>query len=649
VKGPENAFDKILIANRGEIACRIMRTAHAMGYETVAVFSDADADALHVKMAGEAVHIGASPAAESYLNARAIIGAAKKSGASAIHPGYGFLAENADFAAACDAAGIVFVGPPAEVIRTLGDKARAKAIAAAAGAPCVPGYTGEDQSSGRLQSEAATLGFPLLIKAVAGGGGRGIRAVASAGVLHDELEAARREAAAAFGDGRLMLEKLIEEPRHIEVQIFGDAHGNVVHLFERDCTTQRRRQKIIEEAPSPALTGERRERITSYAVAIAQRAGYQNAGTVEFIADRNGNIYFLEVNTRLQVEHPVTELLTGLDLVEWQLRVAAGKPLPLTQDQIERTGHAIEVRLCAEDPADGFRPQTGDVIFWRPETAAGVRVDSGIAEGGCVSPFYDSMIAKVISHGQSRAEAIRKLRFALKKAPLLGLATNQAFLSRLVHTAEFANATLSTASLDRWSQAGHEIFGQKRPSPETVALAAALFANGSRLPLGIDMVCGGEEMAVRYRSGGDGASVVETESSVQELTIEDRSFPGIAYCANGVRRRAIAVLKDCALHVSCDGESFTFTERNAAGGTPGPDDDGIVRAPVAGRIAKVFVREGEALTAGTGLAVIEAMKMEIRVTSPRDGVVASLFAVEGGQVAQGGILCEIEKAGIDHG
>ena len=334
------------------------------------------------------MHIGASPPAESYLNIGAILDAAKKSGAGAIHPGYGFLAENADFAEACEAAGIVFVGPPAQVIRALGDKARAKAIAAAAGVPCVPGYPGEDQSGGRFQSEAGKIGFPLLIKAVAGGGGRGIRAVASAVFFQDELEAARREASAAFGDARLMLEKLIEAPRHIEVQVFGDAYGSVAHLFERDCTTQRRRQKIVEEAPSPALTEELRAQVTGYTVALARSAGYRNAGTVEFIADRNGNIYFLEVNTRLQVEHPVTEMLTGIDLVEWQLRIAAGEPLPLRQEQISRAGHAIEVRLCAEDPADGFRPQTGGVSLWRPGEAAGVRIDSGIEEGGSVSPFY---------------------------------------------------------------------------------------------------------------------------------------------------------------------------------------------------------------------------------------------------------------------
>ena len=381
-------FQKILIANRGEIACRIARTAKAMGYRTVAVFSDADARALHVRSADEAVRIGLAAPQDSYLNIPAILEAVQKTGAEAIHPGYGFLAENADFTEACERAGIVFIGPPAGVIRKMGDKAAAKAVMQTAGVPCVPGYYGEDQSDKRLAAEVGKLDFPLLIKAVGGGGGRGIRAVRTATELHEQLAAARREAKSAFGDDRLMLERLIEHPRHLEVQVFGDNHGTIVHLFERDCTTQRRRQKIIEEAPSPVLTPALREKLTGYAVEAARAVGYRNAGTVEFIADAELNIYFLEMNTRLQVEHPVTEMVTGLDLVEWQLRIAAGEPLPLRQDQISLRGHAIEARLCAEDPYDGFRPQTG-IVLCAPRSQDGIRVDSGVEVDSEVSPYYE--------------------------------------------------------------------------------------------------------------------------------------------------------------------------------------------------------------------------------------------------------------------
>jgi geranyl-CoA carboxylase alpha subunit len=642
VTGGAAAFDKILIANRGEIACRIIRTAHAMGYETVAVYSDADANAPHVKMAGEAVHIGASPPGESYLNIPAVLHAAKKAGAGAIHPGYGFLAENAGFAEACEAEGIVFIGPSASTIRALGDKARAKAIAEAAGVPCVPGYMGEDQTHSRLESEAAKMGFPLLIKAVAGGGGRGIRAVANASLLQGELEAARREASAAFGDGRIMLEKLIEEPRHIEVQIFGDAYGSVVHMFERDCTTQRRRQKIVEEAPSPALSEEQRAKVTGYAVALAKRAGYRNAGTAEFIADKSGSIYFLEVNTRLQVEHPVTEMLTGLDLVEWQLRIAAGEPLPLSQEEIKRSGHAVELRLCAEDPDDGFRPQTGEVIYWRPKALPGVRFDSGIEEGGTVSPFYDSMIAKVIAHGTARAEAVRKAQSALKTAPLLGLRTNQSFLFRLLGSPEFAGAALSTASLDAWGQSGHRLFDKAVPPEESFALAAAVFANGAQMPLSIEIECAGVEKEARYRPGIGGVSILEIEGNIHELLISGEC-PEIRYRSQGVTRKAIAVFKDGALYLSGDGQCFTFTEKQSWKQGDESDAGGLVRAPVAGRIAKVMVSQGDKVAAGATLAVIEAMKMEMRIIARVAGTVKALAVTEGGQVAQGTIICEIEE------
>ena len=405
-------FGKILVANRGEIACRVMRTARRLGYRTVAVFSDADAQAPHVWLADQAVHIGASPAAASYLNVDTLITAARASGADAVHPGYGFLSERADFAQACLDAGLVFIGPPPGAIRAMGDKARAKRRMLEAGVPCAPGYLGEDDSDQRLAAEAGRLGLPLLVKAVSGGGGRGMRLVRDFAELPAALAGARREALAAFGDGTLMLERLIDNGRHIEVQVFADAHGHALHLGERDCTAQRRRQKVIEEAPSPVVSPALREAMGRDAVAAALAVGYVGAGTVEFIVDPDLGHFFLEMNTRLQVEHPVTECITGFDLVEWQLRVAAGEPLWLKQDDIRFNGHAIEARLVAEDPYDGWAPQTGRILGWRPQDDA-VRIDHGIAEGGEVSPYYDAMVAKFIAHGRDRNDAIRRLVAAL--------------------------------------------------------------------------------------------------------------------------------------------------------------------------------------------------------------------------------------------
>ena len=406
-------FSRILIANRGEIACRVIRSARALGYRTVAVFSDADADAPHVHQADEAVRLGPAPAAESYLRIDALITAARATGADALHPGYGFLSERADFARACAVAGLVFIGPPAEAIDAMGDKARAKRRMAEAGVPCVPGYLGEDQSDERLRHEAQALGWPLLVKAVAGGGGRGMRLVRGAPELPAALADARREAGSAFGDGRLMLERLVERGRHVEIQVFADRHGHAIHLGERDCTAQRRRQKLIEESPSPIITAGQREAMGRDAVAAAHAVGYVGAGTVEFIVDQRGRHFFLEMNTRLQVEHPVTEAVTGLDLVEWQLRVAAGERLPLQQHEVRFAGHAIEARLCAEDPCDQFRPQTGRVLHWQPAAALAaanppgcppsLRIDDGIAEGSEIGPHYDAMVAKLIVHGRDRA------------------------------------------------------------------------------------------------------------------------------------------------------------------------------------------------------------------------------------------------------
>ena len=408
------AFSKILIANRGEIACRVMRTARDLGYRTVAVYSDADADALHVREADEAVRIGPPPVSESYLDARAIIEAAKRVGADAVHPGYGFLSENDGFASACQDAGLVFIGPTPDAIRAMGNKAAAKRLMIEAGVPCVPGYQGADQSDATLAAEAQRIGCPIMVKAAAGGGGRGMRLVTRLEDFADAVSTARSEAQNAFGSGELILEKAVVDARHVEVQVFGDAHGHVIHLGERDCSAQRRHQKVIEEAPSPAVSPALREKMGAAAVAAAKAISYRGAGTVEFLLGADGEFYFLEMNTRLQVEHPVTEEITGLDLVEWQLRVAAGEPLPLKQEDVRLDGHAIEVRLYAESPEKNFLPQSGTVFEWRPAEGKGVRVDHGIRSGQEISPFYDPMIAKVIAHGRTREEARRRLVRALR-------------------------------------------------------------------------------------------------------------------------------------------------------------------------------------------------------------------------------------------
>jgi geranyl-CoA carboxylase alpha subunit len=645
-------FQKMLIANRGEIACRIGRTAKAMGYRTVAVFSDADSNAMHVRLADEAVRIGPPPPQESYLKIDAILEAARKTGADAVHPGYGFLAENADFAEACERAGLVFIGPPAEVIRKMGDKAAAKALMQEAGLPCVPGYFGDDQSDKHLALEAGKLGFPLLIKAVGGGGGRGIRAVHSPAGLPEAIAAARREAKSAFGDDRLMLERLIEHPRHLEVQIFGDAHGNIVHLYERDCTAQRRRQKIIEEAPSPVLTPASRENLTGYAVEAARAVGYRNAGTVEFIAGPDLKMYFLEMNTRLQVEHPVTEMITGLDLVEWQLRVAAGEPLPLTQDNIAICGHAVEARLCAEDPYDGFRPQTGTVLR-SVGPREGVRIDAGVEEGCAVSPFYDSLIAKVIAYGRGRAEAVRKLACALEDEPLLGFPTNQQFLAKLLRSGEFQHSALATNTLDAWMEAKAPLFAQPLPPDEIWALAAALcaergsfgewFWSSNAFDFFLELGCGEENRSLRYSRSRAGSIAVAFDARQAEVALIGMNLPEVLYEASGVRRRAFAVWDAANLHVSAAGSTFVFSESGFDHAADDPAGGGRIKAPVSGLVIDVFVKLGQWIEAGQTLALIEAMKMETRVTAFHAGCVTAVNAQPGIQVASGSLLFEIEK------
>ncbi len=625
------SFGKILIANRGEIACRVMRTAHRLGYRTVAVFSDADAQALHVHMADEAVRIGPPPAAESYLNIEALLAAARATGADAVHPGYGFLSERADFAQACAAAGLVFIGPPHAAISAMGNKARAKRRMHEAGVPCAPGYLGDDQSDQRLHDEAVKLGVPLLVKAVAGGGGRGMRLVRELCELPQALAGARREAQSAFGGGTLMLERLIHNGRHIEIQVFADSHGHCIHLGERDCTAQRRRQKVVEEAPSPIVSPALRAAMGRDAVAAALAVGYVGAGTVEFIVDEHLQHHFLEMNTRLQVEHPVTECITGLDLVEWQLRVARGEPLPVSQEQVSFTGHAIEARLYAEDPYDGWKPKTGRIEGWRPKDTD-IRIDHGIAEGGEVAPYYDAMVAKFIAHGTDRADAVRKLTRALDSVPLLGVANNGRFLRDLVNHPDFSAAAMTTTRLDEWAAAG--LLQRALPAETSWALAAAVLAGpaagrpASVAQFDITLHCAAEQRTLR--APPPGVTVLAFENG--ELRYEQA----------GVQHKARAVRVGATLHIAIEGTAFSFTE---AAAFPRPDsriDPRLARAPVAGVVAQVAVAVGDEVAAGQALVCVEAMKMEMWQHAGAAGTVKAVHVKAQDAVAAGAVLVELE-------
>ena len=640
----------LLIANRGEIACRIIRTAKRMGMATVAVFSDADRDTPHVRMADRAVRIG-DAAAAGYLDAAAIIEAARRAGADAVHPGYGFLSENAAFAEACTVAGLVFVGPPAAAIHAMGDKSRAKRLMAAAGVPVVPGYDGEDQSAETLAGEAERIGYPLLIKAAAGGGGKGMRRVDRADDFGAALESARREAANAFGDPAVLIEKMIGDARHIEIQIFADSHGGTIHLGERDCSAQRRHQKIVEEAPSPFVTPALRMAMGADAVRAAKAVGYEGAGTVEFIVAADGTYHFLEMNTRLQVEHPVTEMVTGLDLVEWQLRVASGEPLPVSQDEVTLVGHAIEARLYAEDPCDGFRPHSGTILAWRPETAAGVRVDAGVEEGGVVTPHYDPMIAKVIAHGRDRGEAIDRLVAALKAAPLFGIATNRRFLIDLVSSGEFRDGAVTTGLVDRWIGEGAAILEAPQPAAFDFALAAAVvamkegagwFRSSGIAACPVTLVCGSDrrETVVRFERGSLASIEVGGESvEIREVGTGDRN---VSFVSGGVTRRTAIYAAGREVHLDRDGTTFVFTEPDPLARPPARRDPRKLASPVSGVVRAVFVREGQPVAAGETVAMVEAMKMENALVAAVDGHVAVLHVGEGAQVAAGQLVAEIE-------
>ena len=649
---------KVLIANRGEIACRVMRTARGLGYRTVAVFSDADADAPHVLQADEAVRIGASPAADSYLNIAAMLDAARRTGADAVHPGYGFLSENAAFAQACVDAGLVFIGPPPSAINAMGDKALAKQRMVAAGVPCAPGYLGGEQGDDTLTAEALALGFPLLVKAVAGGGGRGMRLVHAEAELAAAIAGARREAKSAFGDGTLMLERLIEGGRHIEIQIFADAHGNAIHLGERDCTAQRRRQKVIEESPSPVVSAAMREAMGRDAVAAALAVGYVGAGTVEFIVDADLRHYFLEMNTRLQVEHPVTEMVTGLDLVEWQLRIAAGEKLPLQQHEVTLRGHAIEARLYAEDPyarPTPFAPQTGRILHWRPEAAAvqpGVRIDHGIAEGGEVSPYYDAMVAKIIVHGRDRDDAIRRLRAALAGAPLLGLRNNARFLADLVAHADFRGATMTTTLIDEWFEREEAIAQRPQAGDEAWCLAAALLAHGggwradSVAAYDLELECDARRERLRVQPARDGsvrvARSTDDRATHEVIVLALAEDGSLRYRFDGVQRHGVAVRAGAAWHLALAGDSYSFSEPSPLVAADAGADARRVRAPVAGVVSQVAVQVGDAVAAGQPIACVEAMKMEMWLAAPAAATVTALHVKAGDQVASGALLAELE-------
>ena len=658
-------FDKILIANRGEIACRVIRTARRLGIRTVAVYSEADADAQHARQADEAYPIGGPRPQDSYLRGEAILEAAKKSGAQAIHPGYGFLSENADFADAVEAAGIVFIGPKAASMRKMGSKAGAKELMHAAGVPVVPGYTGEDQSRDVLQREADHIGYPLMIKAAHGGGGKGMRIVRSAADFAPNLESCQRESANAFGRDRVLLERYIEKPRHIEIQIFGDAQGEVIHLNERECSAQRRYQKVLEESPSPFLTPELRAAMGAAAVQAGRAIDYQNAGTVEFIVGQDGQFYFMEINTRLQVEHPVTELVTGLDLVEWQLRVAAGEPLPRTQASIYSSGHAIEVRLYAEDPDAGFLPGSGTLTRLRlPEFMADVRIDSGVVEGDAVTIFYDPMIAKLIVFGMDRAHALAKLRQALAACEIEGPKSNIAFLERLARHPAVVQGTIDTGYLDRHLDefvGASDGDGRDAPVLRALAAAALRLRDAARADAGSPWAIvdgwrldGSGDTPVRLQhgetdahlslAGRDGDFVVREGDVLTYLDGLRLHGDALSGRVNGSARRLQAAVHDDVVLLH-DGSHRHRIQRIALHrfedetGAAGAD---AIKAPMPGRVVLVKAAAGDAVEADAVLLVMEAMKMELALKAPRAGIIAELRVREGDFVEADAVLVRLE-------
>ena len=675
-------FDRILIANRGEIACRVARTARRMGIHAIAVYSDADAVALHVAACDEAHRLGPPPPRESYLRADRIIEIAVAAGAQAIHPGYGFLSENEAFAEAVAAAGLVFVGPPPAAIRAMGSKSESKRIMAKAGVRLVPGYHGADQDDALLAREADSIGYPVLIKASAGGGGKGMRVVERQADFAAALASARREAKAGFGDDRMLLEKYLDQPRHIEMQVFADTHGQCVHLFERDCSVQRRHQKILEEAPAPGMTRERRSEMGLAAVAAAEAIGYVGAGTVEFIVDKTGLFHFMEMNTRLQVEHPVTEMITGLDLVEWQLRVAAGEPLPLTQASLDFFGHAIEARIYAEDPERGFLPSIGRIAYLAaPSESDSVRIDTGVRAGDEISQYYDPMIAKLVVWGEDRKSSLRRLRRALASYHVAGVTTNISFLQRVVAHPAFAEARLDTGLISRHHA---ELFAPPQPpSPRVLAVAAIgeflglvdeaarqaqasedrfspwhaidpWWLNSGEHAISLSYSALGLAHGVRLRAiGGDlrvsiagaaGAADVDLTASAS------RRGEGMAITLEGVQITASVVPLGDQRYVYVDGQLHKLMLVDPmAHASEDEHRGGHLTAPMSGTIVAVLVKAGDAVTRGAPLLILEAMKMEHTITAPDAGTVSAVHYRQGDQVSEGVDLIDVDASDADTG
>jgi 3-methylcrotonyl-CoA carboxylase alpha subunit len=644
-------FASVLIANRGEIACRIARTAKRLAIRTIAVYSEADSRALHVRLCDEAHLIGPAPAAESYLVSGRIIEAAQKSGAQCIHPGYGFLSENPEFAEACAAAGIVFVGPPPSAIRAMGLKDRAKALMQQAGVPVVPGYHGERQDAAFLKQKAYEIGYPVLIKAVAGGGGKGMRRVDRHVDFETALEGAQREASSSFGDARVLVEKYIAAPRHIEMQVFADNHGNAIHLNERDCSLQRRHQKVIEEAPAPGMSATLRATMGEAAVKAAQAVGYAGAGTVEFIADGSnglqpGGYWFMEMNTRLQVEHPVTEAIAGLDLVEWQFRIAAGEKLPLSQAQVALRGHAVEARVYAEDPARGFLPSTGTLVAL--QLPDGVRVDTGVEQGSAISPYYDPMIAKMIAHAPSRAAALDRLASALEATVAAGPRTNLALLAALCRAAEFRAEKFDTGFIDR----NPALLGSAEPDRAAAAVGAArlLAQNVARIDQSIDRA---PDAPLSPWDAADGFQLSGSRTTI--LTILLDGEPAEARVSYGPDGTTVTVDGKCpaadataieagnAVYVLRHGRQTVVRGAEASSGDlDHADGDGQIKAPMHGKVLALLVAEGDWVEKGQRLAVVEAMKMEHALMARRPGRITGIAVAVGAQVAEGARLMTIE-------
>ena len=639
------SFSKVLVANRGEIAVRVMQTAKAMGYQTVAVYSDADANARHVQVADEAVYIGASKVSESYLSIAQIIAACQKTGADAVHPGYGFLSENTDFAQACLEHGITFIGPTAAAIELMGSKRLSKIAMIQAGVPCVPGYEGDQQDIDYLAEQAESIGYPLMVKASAGGGGRGMRLVQQAADIVDALKTARSEAENAFGSGELILEKAVIAPRHVEIQVFGDTHGNYVYLFERDCSIQRRHQKVVEEAPCPVMTPELRQQMGEAAVAAAKACDYVGAGTVEFLLDSSGAFYFLEMNTRLQVEHPVTEMITGLDLVEWQLRVANGETLSLQQHELSLNGHAIEVRLYAEDPRQDFLPQTGKILRWQPAGSDGmmpnVRIDHGMLEQGEISPFYDPMVAKVIAYGKTRQDAIRLLARAVDDCVLLGVNSNKQFLSNLLRHPIIVAGDTNTAFIQQHFQDDSSLH-QQSLTLEILAVAAALFSQknqqqvawqtGVAMPFPLKLKYANQQILLHVQHDQQQLKVelCDQQATIKIISISDEQ---VVYSYEGVRRKLAYVLDQDQLYLDTGNgnvmlENITYAAPEAAEVV----GDGKIRAPMDGAIVNLLVNVGDQVVKGQTLLILEAMKIQQQIKSDVDGVVEELIGQVGQQV-----------------